>query len=227
MDLHLNYPFNFFGMGCQVVAGMANKKINVKIIDAETIKSADYKSQNMTGKFPMLKTSEGCVNESCAIAKFLAHGTPLLGSNATERAQIDQWMYWGTCTALPGQFPALMAAHGHAAQTKDAYNKSIADTKANIKSMNAALGDNQWIAGDKTSVADIMLAAFFTMAVGSFLDAGFRKAMPKWAAWYERVSKLPAWIAVFGHVKPCLKGVTPKFTEEAKPVKKADAPKAA
>ena len=42
----------------------------------------------------MLETNEGVLHESVAIAKFLAHGTPLLGANDLERAQIDQWTNW-------------------------------------------------------------------------------------------------------------------------------------
>lgn len=221
--MHVNYSFNFFGMACQVVAKMANKKVDVKVIDKDTIATPAYKAMNMTMKFPMLKTSEGCVNESVAIAKFLANGSKMMGANPVERAQIDQWLYWAVSTCLPTQFPALMGALGHAVQTKEAYAKSTTDTKANIKSMNVALGDNNWLVGNEASVADIILAAYFVMAAGTFLDAGFKKAMPKWAAWFDRVCKLPQWVAVFGHVKFAQKPVAPKFAEGEKKVVKAAA----
>lgn len=223
----MNYQFNFFGMACQVVANMAGKKVAVKIIDKDTIATPAYKAVNMTGKFPLLKTQEGCINESVAIAKFLASGSKMMGANAVERAQIDQWCYWALSTCLPAQFPALMGALGHAEQTKEAYTKSTTETKANIKSMNVALGDNNWLVGNEASVADIILAAYFVMAAGTFLDGGFKKAMPKWAAWFERVCKLPQWVAVFGHVKFAAKPIAPKFAEGEKKAEKAKPAQAA
>lgn len=216
MELHMNYPFNFYGMAVQVVAKMANKKLDVKIIDKDTIVSPAYKAQNMTGKFPMLKTPEGNLSESVAIAKFLANGTKMMGANATERAQIDQWCYWALSSLLPQQFPALMGALGHAQQTKEVYAKSQTDTKTNIRAMDVALGSGNWLVGSECSVADIMIAGYFVMAVGSFLDSGLKKAFPKWAAWIERVFKLPQWVAVFGHVKMAQKAVQPKFAEGPK-----------
>ena len=59
------------------------------------------KATNMTGKYPMLETPEGRINESIAIAKYLANSHPtLLGSNAGERAKIDQWCYWALTTVI-------------------------------------------------------------------------------------------------------------------------------
>jgi len=90
MHIHINYPFNFFAFAARSVAAHAGKELGVKIIDAETIASKEYKAINITGKFPMLETPEGNLNESIAIAKYLASGhATLLGTNHVERAQID------------------------------------------------------------------------------------------------------------------------------------------
>ena len=75
-------------MACLSVAAANNKKLEVVFAD-EAMK-ATLKATNTTGKYPMLETPEGRLNESIAIAKYLAAGHPtLLGSNASERAKID------------------------------------------------------------------------------------------------------------------------------------------
>jgi len=87
----------------------------------------------------MLETPEGNLNESVAIAKYLAHGHPtLLGTNHVERAQIDQWCLWAL-GAVSEQLPALKAIHGWAEVTKDEYTLSANATKASAKTLNNVL----------------------------------------------------------------------------------------
>ena len=177
----------------------------------------------MTGKFPMLETPEGNLNESVAIAKYLAHGhATLLGTNHVERAQIDQWCLWAL-GALSEQWPAIRAIHGWAEVTKDEYTVSANATKASAKTLNGALtGD--WLVGSNPTVADFIAASFFLVSAQTFLDAGFRKAMPKFGAWLARVFALPAYVSVAGHVKLAAKAVAPQIKVE---VKKEEVKKAA
>jgi glutathione S-transferase len=80
---------------CAVTAEAAGKPVTVVTLTEEQRASAEYKNKNMTGKFPLLETPEGCLNESVAIAKFLAHGHPtLLGADEWQRAKVDQWCQW-------------------------------------------------------------------------------------------------------------------------------------
>jgi len=60
------------------------------------------------------------------------------------------------------------------------------------------------------------------------LDGGFRKAMPKFSAWFERVTSLPAFVKVAGNIKVAAKTVKPVIKAEEKkaaPAKKAAAAK--
>jgi glutathione S-transferase len=62
----------------------------------------------------MLETPEGNINESVAIAKFLAHGSDtLLGGSNLEKAQVDQWCYWMISKVLPTVSPAVYSIFGH------------------------------------------------------------------------------------------------------------------
>lgn len=59
------------------------------------------------------------------------------------------------------------------------------------------------------------------MPFQTVLDGGFRKAMGKAAAWFERVMKVPEVVSVLGHVKACAKPMKPLI----KPEEKKAAPK--
>ncbi len=100
--------------------------------------------------------------------------------------------------------------------------------KANAKTINTALtGD--WLVGNTVTVADLALASFFIIAQQTLLDGGFRKAMPKFSAWFERVTSLPAFVKVCGNIKVAAKTVKPVIKAEEKKVapaaKKAAKPK--
>jgi len=155
----------------------------------------------------------------------LAHGHPtLLGTNHVERAKIDQWCLWSATKNIPDQMPAIQAVHGWGDVYQAAFTTSLNETKANAKILNGALtGD--WIVGNNCTVADLVLATHFIIAQQTLFDGGFRKAMPKFSAWFERVTALPDFIKVVGHIKVAQKTVKPVIKQEEKKV--VAAPKAA
>jgi len=52
---------------------------------------------------PLLRTSEGCLHESVAVCKYFCalSNNKLLGSNAIERSQVDQWISFNNTTLVP------------------------------------------------------------------------------------------------------------------------------
>jgi len=93
--IYSNNNWNPMVLYCVAVSHAAGNPVEMKILSEEERKSPEYKDINMTGKFPLLQTPEGCINESIAIAKYLAHGhATLLGKDEWERAKVDQWCQW-------------------------------------------------------------------------------------------------------------------------------------
>jgi len=106
--LYINYPFNFWAFSGRIAAKINGKSLDVEVVSEEVKNSKAHKAVNMTGKYPCLVTPEGTLNESYAIAKYLAHGhATLLGSSNEERAKIDQWALWGYTTFVPGMMKAV------------------------------------------------------------------------------------------------------------------------
>merc|ERR1719223_2010952 len=226
MKLHANTPTNILVQMDRVVAKLAGKQVELKLIDQETKDSKDYKAVNPQGKFPLLETPEGIVSESMTIAKFLAHGHPtLLGSSTVERAQVDQWTTWIIAGNYQKGYPAIRSILGVAPIEKDAFKKSVDAIKANVRAINDSLkGD--WLVGSSVTVADVTIAAILSMAFQLVLDAGFKKAAPKACEWFARVSALPEFISVFGRVKQAAKGVPQQVKAKEEPKKQqAAAPK--
>lgn len=87
--IYTNYAWNPYVGFCRVVAEVAGVPLEMKVVSAEEKNSAEHKAINLTGKYPCLVTAQGCLNESLAIAKFLAHGNDLAGGDAWTKAKID------------------------------------------------------------------------------------------------------------------------------------------
>ena len=203
---------------------MAGNEPTLVIDNDETRKAAGYKEINPTNKFPLLETPEGNLAESHAIAKFLASGhATLMGANPTERAQVEQWMYWLQSGPQQSAYPAIMAITGRSSEvTQSQFNESVKALKETLRAVDQALtGD--WLVGNQVTVADIVLAASKSLAFQLILDQGFTKAAPKACAWFTRVSSLPDFVAIFGKIKMAKKSLKPICKSEEKPAKKAQA----
>jgi elongation factor 1-gamma len=128
---------------------------------------------------------------------------------------------------IPDSWPAIQAVHGWADVYQANFTTSLNEVKANAKTINSALtGD--WLVGNTVTLADIALASFFIIAQQTLIDGGFRKAMPKFSAWFERVTGLPEFVRVAGNIKVAAKTVKPVIKAEEKvaaPAKKAAAAK--
>ena len=67
-------------------------------------KSEEFLKMNPNGKVPVLKTPEGAIFESTAIARYVArmrNDTGLLGRTFFEEGKVDQWIDWATCELVP------------------------------------------------------------------------------------------------------------------------------
>ena len=207
-----------------MLVGRVAGKVPELVIDSEeTRKTKEYKEFNPTNKFPLLETPEGNLQESLAIAKFLAAGhATLLGSNEVERAQIDQWLLWSQSGDAQSTYGAIMAIFGRAEVSQQQFNDGVKQIKENVRAINACLkGD--WLVGNSCTVADLVLGGSLMLAFQVILDQGFTKAAPKAAQWFERVAALPEFIATFGRVRIAKKSIKPQIKAEEKPKKAAQA----
>lgn len=162
---------------CVAVSHAAGNPVEMKVLSEEQRASAEYKNINMTGKFPLLQTPEGCINESIAIAKYLAHGhATLLGKDEWERAKVDQWCQWQICNVMPDLMPVCRAIFGWSTETTQTeFMDAQKKLKEHLKTISSAL-TGKFICGDEITVADFILAGPLALAFQTIFDAGFCKA---------------------------------------------------
>lgn len=156
-----------------------------------------YLAMNPTGRVPTLVDNGFAVWESNTVLRYLANkfdlGRRLYPEDPARRSMVDRWLdwtissyghverdlYWGLIRAPADQrdMPAL---------------QKIADRLGALwQVVEAGFGDRAYIAGADFSIADICLGAYARRWFG--FEGIAQPALPKVAAWHERVAQRPAY----------------------------------
>jgi glutathione S-transferase len=178
--------------------GVAYDTIEVSIAAAQH-QSPEFRKKNPLSLLPVLELPDGKVlRESMAICRYVEelHPEPnLLGSDAWERAQIEQWNRHAELELL---FPiAQVFRNTHAfwnGRIKQApeFGAIMRDlVGARIDWFEGELGDRDYLAGPRFTVADITALCAIDFGKICNLRIG-ADTHPHLAAWHARVSGRPS-----------------------------------
>jgi glutathione S-transferase len=150
------------------------------------------------GKAPVLHLDDGRVlAESNAILNWLGEGTEFLPGDAFIRAQMLSWMFWEQ-NQHEGVIAVRAALRNYPHRAAQATPERMAEllTRGNelMQMMEDHLSKNDWLAGDRISLADICLYAYTHTAEsrGGYDLAPF----PALRAWLARIAALPGYIGL-------------------------------
>ncbi len=138
----------------------------VTLADAD-VKSPEFLSLNPNNKIPAIVDPNGPdgtpigLFESGAILIYLAEKSgKLLGNNATERAQIIQWVMFqmGGLGPMLGQLGFFYKFAGSEWEDKRPMERYLNEGKRLLNVLNLELAGKEWIAGSEFSIADIAIA---------------------------------------------------------------------
>lgn len=171
----------------------------VDIMAAEN-RRPDFCAKSPLGHTPLLELDDGgCIAESIAICEYLDEtlgGHAMLGASAAERARtrmlvriVDQLVVvpmtagFRGAEGLPMFQSRLLCLPDAAADLK----RLAADGLAQVDRI---VGAGPWIAGDRFSLADILLYSF--VEFGAMVGQPPDPALAHLAAWRERVAARPS-----------------------------------
>jgi GST-like protein len=138
----------------------------VTLADAD-VKSPEFLSLNPNNKIPAIIDPNGPdgtpigLFESGAILIYLAEKSgKLLGNNATERAQIIQWVMFqmGGLGPMLGQLGFFYKFAGSEWEDKRPMERYLNEGKRLLNVLNLAVAGREWITGSEFSIADIAIA---------------------------------------------------------------------
>jgi glutathione S-transferase len=157
-----------------------------------------FLAKNPIGRVPLLELEDGrCLAESGAILCYLADGSDLIPKDRWARAKMLEWMFFEQYEHEPY---VAVARRWIAYEPKEAFEAKRAlvpewHAKGNaaLQIMNNHLGETDWFAGGRYSLADIALYGY-THCAG---EGGFELSRyPAIQAWLKRVASQPNHIAL-------------------------------
>ena len=175
--------------------GLAYEPHLVTLADAD-VKSPEFLSLNPNNKIPAIVDPNGPdgtpigLFESGAILIYLAEKTgKLIGSNASEKARIIQWVMFqmGGVGPMFGQLGFFYKFAGSEIEDPRPRERYINEAKRLLAVLEDQMADKEWIAGD-FSIADIALCPWINA-----LDFYGAKEVVGW----DDLTHVPAWIERF------------------------------
>ncbi len=196
----------YTGMGPNprvVTLAVAETGADVELVEVDLVAGENrqdaHLGRNPAGQLPTLELDGGeFISEITAIAEYLDDktGGTLIGGTPEERAETHMWVRridLNICENMANGFrfaeglPLFESRIHVIPQAADDFKKIAQDWLAKIDGL---IGGNQYICGDRFTLADIMLFAFleFGAGVGQPLDAKCENLQ----AWYARVAARPS-----------------------------------
>jgi glutathione S-transferase len=157
-------------------------------------RTPEFLAKNPNGKVPLLELADGrLLPESNAILCFLAEGSALLPSDAWQRAQVLQWLFFEKYSHVPyiavARFVARWLPAGHPRQAELPRLRERGHQALAV--MEQTLARQDFLAPCGYSIADIALYAYTheSHVGGIHLDA-----YPGIRAWLARVESQPGFV---------------------------------
>ena len=157
------------------------ERVPVDIFGGDTL-TDDFGRLNPARETPVLETDEGPpLPQSNAILVHLAEGTDFLPGGPAERAQVLRWLFFEQAEVIPGiaglRFRLIT---GRLEPDSRAVTSRRAMGGAALGVLNGHLGEREFLAAERYSVADIGLYAYVHVAHEAGYDLADYPAVQRW-----------------------------------------------
>ena len=192
------------------ILGISIPLENIKVDEKE--KRDSFEDKTPTKTFPFLETKEGNISQSEAIIYYLVqkHKPELLGQNIFEKAKIMQWTEFANCEIAKCNRSIIFPIFGWDELNKEDYNKDSNKIKEYLKLMENQLDKNEFIIGNKISLADISLFAKIRfLMMFHFPEQMRNKLFPKVSKWFENIMNTKEAVKAYGRTVLCKNPLKP------------------
>ncbi|WCJ18637.1 Elongation factor 1-gamma [Euphorbia peplus] len=191
--------------------------VEIKMVDnfeMSDSKTPEFLKMNPLGKFPVLKTPDGPVFESNAIARYVAHlkaDNPLLGSSPIDYAHIEQWIDFSTLEIDAYILGWLKPRAGYSPHLPPVEEATFAALKRALGALNTYLASNTFLVGHAVSLADIIMTCNLYLGFTRFLTKSVTSEFPHVERYFFTMVNQPNFKKTLGEVQQ---------SESAPPVRK-------
>lgn len=170
--LKVKHTADFLGLGYEWVA--------VDMLKGES-RTDGFLALNAAGQVPVVVLDDGRpLAQSNAIIRYLARGSALLPEDAYQQAKVDEWLFWEQYSHEP--YVAVCRFHmfylGKSAEEREPARVERGEQALDL--LERRLGEAEWLAADRFSIADIALHAYTHVAHEGGFDLGGRPNIRRW-----------------------------------------------
>lgn len=178
--------------------GIALDRREYDILAGETRTAAFLDSVNGNGRIPVLQIGDDYLPESNAACVYLAHGSALIPHDRFDHADMLRWMFWEQYNHEPNVATLrFWRRYVGAARMTEAQHGMVpakdAAAREALALMDRHLGQTDWFAAGRFTLADIALYAYTHVAEEGALPL---TPYPNVQAWLDRVAALPGHVAL-------------------------------
>lgn len=177
------------------------------------------------GSVPVLRTQDGSITGSTAIARHfarLADDKSLLGNDEFEQAQVDEYMNLVDLQVHPQAKTIMYLLTGRIpCENHHKLNHIVGELKKSLEYYNKVLEGQDYLVGNHLTLVDVQLASHILYPLSFAINPPFRNKILNLMNWFYRVtSHKDLFSQVFGKVK-----LATKVLKVPEPVKKKEEPK--
>jgi elongation factor 1-gamma len=186
--------------------------VNIDFHATETV-STDL---SPLGKPPVLETQQGALFETNAIARYVSRvGKKLYGGDDHQAGLVDQWIEFAASEIdLPAAvwtYPLLGLIENNPAAVAQART----DLRKALDVLNKHLATQTFLAGERLTLADVVVSLSLVHAFELAVDASQRKSLVNVTRWFMTCVNQPEFAGVIGRaVTLCEKAQQPKEVEK-------------
>lgn len=172
----MSYKLYYKPGACSMAIHVILNELNVpfEAIKQDDLKAPDFLKLNPRGQIPLLIVGGEPIKEGAAIITYLldTHANDLLPKSGIERAKALEWLMW--CNA--SLHPACSKIFGLKKPTADVLDAKAKEDLQNLylsqvqelwNEADARLAKTKYLAGDKVTAADILMAVIANWGLGT------------------------------------------------------------
>merc|ERR1719240_1012314 len=186
-------------------------------VGAEVLVDADKTANKVSGRVPVLETTEGCIFSSNAINRFIARirrDVGLYGDNLFEDGMIDSWVEFCTNELEIPLCTWTYSAQGIWEDVADVTAQAKLDVKRVLEILDKHLRENTYFVGHRITLADICVCCMLAEGFQYVFDDDFRKPHVNLIRWFNLCIAQPEFQRVLGKVVMCSAPAQPSTAEQ-------------
>jgi glutathione S-transferase len=144
-------------------------------------RTPEFLAMNPAGQVPTVILDDGRpLAQSNAIILHLAEGSDLIPADAYERARMFEWLFWEQYSHEPYVAVARFQIRYLGKQLSDLDPKVVTRGAAALQRLDDALGSQDFLLGNRLSLADVSLVAYTRVAHEGGFDLSVYPCVKSW-----------------------------------------------